>query len=91
VEKVYQQLLIPGVTRAFSDFQNAELTWDGLKCRLHGSIGRNFSKNIDHPWRKGYPGASGSLPGSTWIDTGFRDEDHGGLWSLAATGQSGGV
>jgi len=24
-------LLIPGVTRAFSDFQNAELTWDGLK------------------------------------------------------------
>jgi len=31
VEKVYEQLLIPGVTRAFSDFQNAELTWDGLK------------------------------------------------------------
>jgi len=31
VEKVYQQLMIPGVTRAFSDFQNAELTWDGLK------------------------------------------------------------
>ena len=31
VESVYQQLMIPGVTRAFSDFQNAELTWDGLK------------------------------------------------------------
>ena len=25
VERVYQQLLVPGVTRTFSDFQNAEL------------------------------------------------------------------
>ncbi len=39
VDAIYQQLKIPGVTRAFSDFQNAELTWDGLKTvymdRLH--------------------------------------------------------
>lgn len=39
VDAIYQQLKIPGVTRAFSDFQNAELTWEGLKTvymdRLH--------------------------------------------------------
>ena len=31
VDAIYNQLKIPGVTRAFSDFQNAELTWEGLK------------------------------------------------------------
>lgn len=34
VEKVYQQLLIPGVTKAFSDFQNSDVGWEGLKTNF---------------------------------------------------------
>jgi pimeloyl-ACP methyl ester carboxylesterase len=34
VEKVYQQLLIPGGTKAFSDFQNADVAWQGLKTNF---------------------------------------------------------
>ena len=46
VEKVYQQLLIPGVTRAFSDFQNAELTWDGLKTVYMDRLGEIKAKTL---------------------------------------------
>ena len=46
VEKVYQQLLIPGVTRAFSDFQNAELTWDGLKTVYMDRLGEIQAKTL---------------------------------------------
>lgn len=46
VEKVYQQLLIPGVTRAFSDFQNAELTWDGLKTVYMDRLGEIEAKTL---------------------------------------------
>ena len=34
VEKVYQQLLIPGGTKAFSDFQNADVGWKCLKTNF---------------------------------------------------------
>jgi len=34
VEKVYQQLMIPGLTKAFSDFQNADVSWQGLKTNF---------------------------------------------------------
>jgi pimeloyl-ACP methyl ester carboxylesterase len=34
VEKVYRQLLIPGGTKAFSDFQNADISWQGLKTNF---------------------------------------------------------
>lgn len=46
VEKVYQQLLIPGVTRAFSEFQNAELTWDGLKTVYMDRLGEIKEKTL---------------------------------------------
>jgi pimeloyl-ACP methyl ester carboxylesterase len=46
VEKVFQQLLIPGVTRAFSDFQNAELTWDGLKTVYMDRLGEIMAKTL---------------------------------------------
>ena len=46
VEQVYQQLLIPGVTRAFSDFQNAELTWDGLKTVYMDRLGEIKAKTL---------------------------------------------
>jgi pimeloyl-ACP methyl ester carboxylesterase len=31
VEQVYQQMIRPGVAKAFSDFQDSELTWNGLR------------------------------------------------------------
>jgi pimeloyl-ACP methyl ester carboxylesterase len=34
IEKVYQQLMIPGLTKAFSDFQNADVSWQGLKTNF---------------------------------------------------------
>ncbi len=34
VEKVYRQLLIPGGAKAFSDFQNADISWQGLKTNF---------------------------------------------------------
>ncbi len=34
VEQVYQQFLIPGVTKAFSDMQNADVGWNGLKTNF---------------------------------------------------------
>lgn len=46
VERVYQQLMIPGVTRAFSDFQNAELTWDGLKTVHIDQLGEIKAKTL---------------------------------------------
>jgi len=46
VEQVYQQLLIPGVTQAFSDFQNAELTWDGLKTVYMDRLGEIKAKTL---------------------------------------------
>jgi pimeloyl-ACP methyl ester carboxylesterase len=46
VEKVYQQLLIPGAARVFSYFQNAELTWDGLKTVYMDRLGELRAKTL---------------------------------------------
>ena len=46
VDKVYQQLLIPGGTKAFSDFQNADLTWKGLKTNFLNRLPQLKAKTL---------------------------------------------
>ncbi len=46
VERIYQQFQVPGVTSAFSDFQNAELSWSGLKTVYLEHLGEIKAKTL---------------------------------------------